>query len=506
MLRQKFVLSYSSKFGIQAIQLVSNIIVARIAGPTVIGTIAFGLSFVNMFSFIGNLGMGSANVKIINEGHDINKCITAYSIIHISTKLLFLLIVLAYYLIQKHAFNFSFETKNHEYVIFIFLMMAIVQTFVDIPLSTFIAKTAQAKQDISEIMKQSLLQPSRIIAVALGGQAIALALVNFSAIIVMIPVYWYFHREYKFGSLDKDLMKKYLKYALPLITIGITSSFLHTLDKVLLQYFWNSQEVGYYAAAYRISSVFLTMTLAVANIFFPLFAKAFEDKQYGFIEQKIKQFEHLLLVFLLPLMIFIMIYADTIVLLLLGDKFEPSSKILTILILAMFTYMASIPYGNLIIGIGLFKLTAYLNIINVILLCAAMALFVHPTLYNLGGVGTALAILTSYLYLAITFRLVIIKKAPMIHVKWNAEYYLFGIITFLLFRFLLKKTIMTSKLGFHWVQIISAFHLSNQRRILNGYVNSSKNMRWIHLLYLRLKRLKPQLLKTLMQYYKPLMG
>lgn len=436
MLRQKFVLSYTSKFGIQAIQLISNIIVARIAGPTVIGTVAFGLSFVNMFSFIGNLGMGSANVKIINEGHDINKCITAYSIIHISTKLLFLLVVLAYYFIQKHAFNFSFESRTHEIVIFIFLMMAIVQTFVDIPLSTFIAKTAQAKQDVSEILKQSLLQPSRIIAVALGGQAIALALVNFSAIIIMVPVYWYFHREYKFGSLDKDLMRKYLKYALPLITIGITSSFLHTLDKVLLQYFWNSQEVGYYAAAYRISSVFLTMTLAVANIFFPLFARSFEEKQYKFIEEKIIKFEHLLFVFLMPLMIFIMIYSDTIVLLLLGEKFEPSSKILSILILAMFTYMASIPYGNLIIGMGLFRLAAYLNIFNVILLCCAMTLFVHPKLLNLGGPGTAMALLCSYLYLAIIFRLVILMKARMIHVKWNLKFYLFGIAAFLLFRFL----------------------------------------------------------------------
>ena len=436
MLKQKFLLSYTSKIGIQLIQLISNIVVARIAGPTIIGTIAFGLSFVNMFSFIGNLGMASAHIKLMNEGYETGSCITVYSIIHVSTKFLFLLVVIAYYLIQKFAFNYSFESEVHEKVIFIFLLMSIIQTFIDIPLSTFIAKTEQAKQDISELIKQGILQPSRIVAVLLGGQALALSLVNFSAVLIVIPVYWYFHKTYSFGKFNKTLLKKYMNYAIPLISIGIASSLIHTLDKVLLQYFWNSEEVGYYSAAYRISSIFLTMSFAVANLFFPLFAKSFNEKKYGYIQDKIDKFEHLMFVFMMPIMIFIMVYSDTIVHLLLGEKFLPSVNTLSVLTCAMFIYMISIPYGNLITGIGLFKLTAIINIINLIIMCSFMVIFVHPSFMNMKSTGTAYAMLVSYFYLFLVFRFVIQKYAPQIKVHWNIRYLLYGIINFTFFYYL----------------------------------------------------------------------
>ena len=70
MLTQKLVLSYSSKIVVQLVQMATSLIVARLVGPTVLGTLAFGLAYVSMFSFIMDLGIGSAHIKLISEGQN----------------------------------------------------------------------------------------------------------------------------------------------------------------------------------------------------------------------------------------------------------------------------------------------------------------------------------------------------------------------------------------------------------------------------------------------------
>ena len=69
MLAQKLILSYSSKIVVQIIQIIASIVVARIAGPTVLGTVTFGLSYVTIFTFIADLGFGTAYIKsLFNDG------------------------------------------------------------------------------------------------------------------------------------------------------------------------------------------------------------------------------------------------------------------------------------------------------------------------------------------------------------------------------------------------------------------------------------------------------
>ena len=81
MLAQKIMLSYGSRLFIQLIQIIASIVVARVAGPTVLGTVAFGLAFVSMFEFLASFGIGPAHVKLVSEGQDLGKCISTYSVL-----------------------------------------------------------------------------------------------------------------------------------------------------------------------------------------------------------------------------------------------------------------------------------------------------------------------------------------------------------------------------------------------------------------------------------------
>ena len=78
MLAQKLVLSYASKIAVQFIQMAAMFVVARIVGPNVLGTVAFGLAFVSMFLFVSDLGLSSAHMKLISEGQDEAKCIGTF--------------------------------------------------------------------------------------------------------------------------------------------------------------------------------------------------------------------------------------------------------------------------------------------------------------------------------------------------------------------------------------------------------------------------------------------
>lgn len=436
MLAQKLILSYSTKIVLQLIQIAASIVVARIAGPTVLGTIAFGLAYVSMFQFVTELGLGTAHIKLVSEGKDLGKCIGTYSRLKFATIGLYFIIITSFFLSQKYLFNVQFESATHQYVIIIFILMVTIQSFFSIANMTFAGETEQVKQDIPQILRTVILQILRIIVVLLGYRALTLAFCNLVSAILIIPVIWYLFKEYPFGSYDRDLAKQYLRIAFPMILLGISGTLVHTLDKVLLQFFTNSDQVGYYAAGYRIGGFILIIANSVGMLFFPLFSQAVSNGNYEFVKKKIEKFERFSLLFIMPPVIFLAIYSDSIVIFVLGDQYLPSINILSIIIISMFIMVLNIPYGNVITGMGYFKLTAKINLINVILFIIALLIYLHPNLLNLKALGAALAILTSNIFLGATYRLFAKNKLEILEIKKCIKLLLFGVISFLLFSLL----------------------------------------------------------------------
>ena len=442
MLKQKLKISFFSKLFVQLFQLCATIVVARIAGPTVLGTIAFGLAFVNMFAFIGSLGFGSAHVKIIHEEEDKAKCAGTYAILHIASKLMFLFVVIIYFIIQKYVLHFPFESREHEIVIMIFMGMILVNTLSEIPQANFTANMEQAKQDIPEIIRNLFLQPARIITVLLGGVAISLAFVNLVSAIIIIPVYWYMSGNIKYWKFDFTLAKRYLKYGIPLVVLALASSFGNTIDKVILQYFANSETVGYYTAGFRIGGYFLLIGQSAGMLFYPYFSKVISDREEFRIKDKISQYEHFIFLFVMPFMIFLAIYSHTLVMVLLGEQYIPSIPVLTIITLAQFIFLLNIPYGNLLAGMGYFKLAAIINIVFIIVFALLLVCFVHPKFLNLSEKGAAYAFFLSKVFLAAMFVFFVSRKMEVFNGERYFKFLSFGLITFLLFYFIYIKWVI----------------------------------------------------------------
>ena len=99
MLGQKLLLGVYSQIFIRILQMLVTIIVARVVGPEVMGTIAFGLAFVTLFSFTSDLGLGAAHMKLISQGEDENECIGTFLRLKIFFVLVYIFIVLSYFFI-----------------------------------------------------------------------------------------------------------------------------------------------------------------------------------------------------------------------------------------------------------------------------------------------------------------------------------------------------------------------------------------------------------------------
>jgi len=418
MLKEKLSLSIFSKLFVKFLQFITTIFIARIAGPSVLGTLAFGLAFVNMFSFLGEFGLSSSHTKILSEGYDKEKCIGTFTWLYSLTKLFFLLFIVGYFLFQKYLFNFPFESREQEYVIMVFIFMIVVNTLIEIPRATFTARMEQAKKDIPLIIKNLFLMMFIVVVLLLGGTTIALAFAHLLSAIIIVPIVWYLAEKVRLSKYDKEIAKKYISYGIPLFVLSISAVFMDTLGKVMLQYFTDSEQVGYYTAGFRLGGIFFLIAHSAGVLFYPYFSKAYTQNDIAIIQRTINKYERSCILFVMPAMILLSIYSDSIVLLFLGDQYISSIKVLSIIVLAQMYFLFTVPYGNLIIGMGKFKTAALFHLVNIVILAVAMIVLVNPNILNLKAEGAALAFFSSEIFLGSVFIVLTKRYIHKFPLKW----------------------------------------------------------------------------------------
>ena len=207
MLKQKFILTYGLQLTTRFFGVISGILVARFAGPTVLGTLAFGMSFVMVFSFLTDMGLDTAHIKLVSEGRDLGKCNATFTRLKIGSTLLFLLVIISYISIQLFVIKDRFESSEHINVIFIWILITIGSSIRTIPQATFNAKVERAKVELPVAVQNIVVKTLRVIIAALGFGAIVLASANLFGIIFIIIVYYSLFKKYPFSIFDKELAK-----------------------------------------------------------------------------------------------------------------------------------------------------------------------------------------------------------------------------------------------------------------------------------------------------------
>ena len=457
MLKQKFFLNFISKILTRVLQFVASILVARLAGPGILGTLAFANSYVNAFGIIASLGTGGAHTKIVSEGTELGRANTTFGVIKSVLALLFALVVLSVFLVQKYYLGHTFESQVHEHVILIILVYQVLQKIILIPNATFIARTEIVRSSILGIANKVLLHLARIVIVLLGYGALTLAFGYLLSALLVFPVAWFLFKGYPFGKFDKKLAKRYLMISFPIILINFSESLMVSLDKVFLQFFLGSEQVGYYTAAMSIGGILSILTLGV-SIFFPVFSAAFAKGQYQYIIDKIETFERFLFVFIMPFIIMLVIYSDTIIQVVLGDKYHESIPVVAMVTVAFFFRLLIRPYGNILTGKGKFKLAAIINAVNIVSFVFALYVFISPDIFNMGIQGAALSLILANLILGFLYIFYSKSILPNLKVWKNKGYLLLGFVFYFLLSYIYKiQPIISNEIIFKIVFLIVSF-------------------------------------------------
>jgi len=167
---------------------------------------------------------------------------------------------------------------------------------------------------------------------------------------------------------------------------------LANADKVMLQYFSDSRNVGYYTAGFRIGGFIQLISGVVGLLFFPLFTKAIKENNIVFINDKINKFERFMFAFIFPVTVLVAIYSDIIVKIILGTEYLSTIPILGTITISMFFLTLFQPYGNLLLAKGKFFLSAMIFLFKFFFFLTLAFIIVNPGLLNRGGFGMAIAV------------------------------------------------------------------------------------------------------------------
>ena len=404
LLKQKFIITY----GIQLLSLIlgmaSSIIVARIGGPDVVGTLAFGMAFVAVFQFITDLGIGTAHQKLITGTNDIGDYIATFTVLKIFTSFLFLIVIIIYYYFQVYFLeNKDIAKPEIKIIIFIYIAIYFLDSLNYIFRTNFIASTERAKVEIPPFLQTTLDKITRIILIFLGYGAIALATSSLIYLILIMPINFYLFRNYKFGKFRKDLVKGYVSISIPVIVIMFAQQWTDNIDRILLRELHGTYELGLYMAAFSLSAPVKLLGSSVGSILFPLFSSLLFQNKKEYISALITKYRRYLVTVFLPFIILMILYSSQIVLFLFGEKYSATIGYFPFIISTLFIYIYTLPYLNLAYAKGMFRQIAAISIIILIIQAGLIYVLSAKSGLNLKGLGASIALLTTNIIIFIIY-------------------------------------------------------------------------------------------------------
>jgi len=379
--------------------LVGMVLIARRMGPGPIGMLAFAYSFIGLFEFLFDPGFSTAHIKLAAEKKDFGRCVGTYIVLKIASASLGSLVVLGATLWTVF-FRGGFESSELGVIVVIILLSKVIESIFTYPFTTFNATQEMAKRTSIKIVK-SVSDLVFVAAVALFYRnVIALALTHVLTEIVVAVISVYLFRNYPIQRPRRSDLVRYLKFSLPLIgtmAIGLISS---NVDKVMIQFFWGSVQVGQYHCAGRAIALMLILSSSLMTVLIPYFSARQAEGKHGELNETLAKAEKYMLLLIGPVIMVIFVFARPLVNLVLGREFEASVPIMRILCVSTLSITLIRPINALIIGVGrvrwIFIITCLGVGINFILnLLLIPERFFGLTMAGLGAPGAAIATATT---------------------------------------------------------------------------------------------------------------
>jgi O-antigen/teichoic acid export membrane protein len=362
--------------------------VARYLGPERFGLFSYAQSFVGLFSIIATLGLDNIVIRELVKRENSRDVLlgTAFCLKVFGAIFVFFLLGIA-----------VLFTSNDGYtnvLIFIIASAILFQSFNVIDfyfMSKVLSKYVVFANTICLVISSLL----KIIGILLQAPLIFFAFLVFldSAVLAAGLVFFYRRNQLSMKSwtFDRNTAKELLKNSIPLILSGLLVAIHMKIDQVMIKEMLDSNSVGQYAAAVRISEAWYFIPSIFFISFFPAILNAKKNNETLFYSRL--QYLYDLMVWLAIIVALLMTFlSDYIVCLLFGPAYNQAAKVLVIHI-----------WAGIFVSVGGVNQQWYLSENLQPLLfwktfCAVIANLLLNTLLipSLGIKGAAIATLISY--------------------------------------------------------------------------------------------------------------
>ena len=373
------------------VAFITGIFLARIAGPQLFGEYAYILSFTGLFAPLCIMGLNNITSKYVikypnNSHHYVKSTLIIRATGAISSVLLGLFCVL------------TFNENNSANSLIIQLLILQSFQFLFVIEYYFLANNlvkSTLKIRLFILLLSSLL---KIIVIFHGADIALLIQIHGGAYALIALSYLWLYRLKNAHLKIKQQVNSHAIFALFhrgkwLLLSGIAAVIYLKIDQVMLGHYFNSKEVGIYAAAARLSEFWYVFPILIANAFNRQLHDKFKQSHKDF-TLFLQSILAVLIVSAVIISLFTYVLSPFVIYWIYGEEFNQSAAILNIHIFAtLFIFQRAI-FSKWLIIKGLYKYSLLTHgvgaISNVIL-----NIYFIPTW---GGIGAAWATLISYVF------------------------------------------------------------------------------------------------------------
>ncbi|WP_393972038.1 oligosaccharide flippase family protein [Oxyplasma meridianum] len=397
--------------------IVGLFFITRFVGTTDWGFVSFGIGFVGILSLFGDLGYSTAHNIKLSQGEEIETCNGTYLTIKLILSFLFIVIVTGSLLIWTHVLHRGFQSPVEYWIILVLIPYFFFSNFIGFTKTFYVANLKSTRIAIPPVI-EALLRNSVFIALGLAIRYSILSNAGYFPAILVAAAYsvsyavyfltsFILGRPWKIARPTRKMLKAYTALALPLSLVSVVGTVNGNIDKVIIEFYWHATATGAFFSSQNIALVIASISASMSIFFLPMLVRISKEHQREEHEQTIKEFERLISLFILPLVVDLAVLAEYFMNIF-SQAYIAYSAILTVL--SVRTYFSAInsPYSSAIMSRQRTGRIAIIDFLSVIGNIALILILVPPaifgiTFFSLGAVGAAVAttsitILDTFLY------------------------------------------------------------------------------------------------------------
>ena len=297
-----------------------TVLMARYLGVEKYGLFGFATSLTGILAITVDLGISTHIVRHIATDYDsaptyLGNAIPLKSIFAIGTLILTLIVLI---LMKSDELTIT--------VTLLFTLEMIIRSFIGLFNGSFQAFEKGKYQGIANTALHLILLAFILITIFSDWGIIGIALSYILAnAIIMAYMYYILEKNVSKPKFDLDIefCKKITRYSLPFAVTSLLYIIYYSIDVVMLQNMIGNYATGIYNATYKLISVLTLFYSVYTAVIFPVMSRFFKDDESMLLISFEKSIKYLMLV---------MFYSLDIIQLIYGNKYDPSSSVLSILI------------------------------------------------------------------------------------------------------------------------------------------------------------------------------